>query len=189
MSNSNSNSKQAKVQKLANAATGVTNEFPAATKVTLLGQTYTPAQIAAVFTAAGTAVDAVTPAKAQLQQLIASQGTALKVANQLYVALKKYCESTFGKGSPELAAFGFSTALPKQPSSETKALAKAKSALTRQARGTIGPRKKQSVTVNGSPGLVLVGANGQVIPGVTQGPTPPALPSNAASNTGSTSSK
>ncbi len=171
-------SKQVEVQKLSYAATGVNTLFPATTKLTLAGQTYTPAQIATVFTAAGTAVAAVAPAKAQLQKLVASQGAALKAANQLYVALKKYVESTFGKGNPELAAFGFSTALPKQPSSETKALAKAKSKLTRQARGTRGKRQKQAVTANGSPGLVLVGANGQPIPGITQGPTPPALPGN-----------
>jgi len=183
MSTSNS-SKQATVQKLSTAATGVTNEFPATTKLQLAGQTYTPAQIATVFSAAGTAVAAVAPVKAQLQQLITSQGTALKTANQLYIALKKYVEALYGKGSPELAAFGFSTALPRQPSSETKALAKAKAKLTRQARGTLGKRQKQAVTANGSPGLVLVGANGQAIPGITQGPTPPALPgSGSSSNT------
>ena len=185
MSNNISNSsKQSTIQKLSTAATGVTNEFPATTKLQLAGQTYTPAQVASVFSAAATAVDAVAPVKAQLQQLVASQGTALKTATALYIALKKYVESVYGKGNPELAAFGFSTALPQQPSSETKALAQAKAKLTRQARGTVGPRQKQAVTSNGSPGLVFVGANGQAVPGVTQGPTPPASPAS-----GSTSSK
>jgi hypothetical protein len=186
MSNSiSSSSKQLQIQKLSDAATGVTDEFPATTKLTLAGQTYTPAQIASVFSAVATAVAAVAPAKAQLQKLVASQGAALKAATQLYTALKQYVESVYGKGNPELAAFGFSTALPQQPSSETKALAQAKAKLTRQARGTLGPREKLSVTTNGSPGLVLVGANGQTIPGVTQGPIPPALPGSG----GGTSSK
>jgi hypothetical protein len=184
MSNSKS-SKQSTVSKLNAAATGVTDEFPATTKLTLNGQTYTPAQIDSVFSAATDAVAAVAPAKAQLQKLVASQEAALKAANQLYLALKKYVESLYGKGSPELASFGFSTALPKAPSSETKALAAAKAKLTRQARGTAGPRQRKTVTTNGSPGLVLVGANGQPIPGITQGPTPPASPGNGGNNTGS----
>ncbi|MHB1846364.1 MAG: hypothetical protein ACYCWW_16190 [Deltaproteobacteria bacterium] len=179
---SNSNSQQTQAQKLGKAASGVQQQFPATVKLTLSGQSYSPAQIAQVLTAAVTAIDAVTPAKAQLQQLVKSRGATLKVANQLYVVLKKYLESLYGKGSPELAAFGISTALPKQPSSETKALAKAKAKLTRKARGTKGSREKLLVTPNGSPGLVLFGPDGKPIPGITQGPTPPALTGDAQSN-------
>jgi hypothetical protein len=49
----------------------------------------------------------------------------------------------------------------------------------------LGAREKQTVTAQGSVGLVLVSASGQPIPGATQGPIAPALPV----NTGNTSSK
>ena len=101
----------------------------------------------------------------------------MKAARSLYTALRKYCEAVFGRGSPILADFGFSMAKPRTPSSETKALAKAKAALTRQAHGTDkGKRQKQAITVSGSAGLVLYGPDGKPIPGITKGPTPPALP-------------
>jgi len=184
MKNSNS-SKQVQCQKFTKAEDGINTQIPAKTAVNIGGKAWTQAQLVQVFTTATDAVDAVTAAKAQLQQLVTSQGVAIQAAQQLYRELRQYAETQWGKGSPVLAAFGFVTTQPRQKSSATKAIAAAKSKLTRQARGTVGARQKQAVTANGSVGLVLVSANGQAIPGVTQGPVPPAL----AGNTGNTSSK
>ncbi|MHB8420000.1 MAG: hypothetical protein ACYDCL_18150 [Myxococcales bacterium] len=175
---STNSSKQAKLQKFSAAANGCSTQFPAKTVLPLAGQSLTPAQVLAVFTAAAAAVNAVTPVRAQLQKLVASQAAALKTANSLYVALKKYVESVFGKGSPVLAAFGFSTALPRKASVLTKATAQAKAKLTRQARGTTGARQKQAVTSEGSVGLVLYGPDGKPIPGITRGPIAPGTQGN-----------
>jgi hypothetical protein len=179
------NNKQVQCQQFTQAADGIGTEIPAKTSVNIGGKAWTQAQLAQVFTTAVSAVGAVTAAKAQLQQLVASQGVAIQAAQTLLQELRQYAETQWGKGSPVLAAFGFVVTQPKQKSSATKAIAAAKSLLTRQARGTLGARQKQAVTANGSVGLVLVNANGQSIPGVTQGPIPPALPA----NTGNTSSK
>ena len=168
---------QVTLQEFAAAIAGCNKQFPPKSTVTFAGQTLTPAQLVAVFSAAVAAINAVNSTRAQLQQLVSSQGAAIGTARTLYTALKKYCEAVFGKGSPILADFGFSTAKPRTPSSETKALAKAKAALTRQAHGTDkGKRQKQAITVSGSAGLVLYGPDGKPIPGITKGPTPPALP-------------
>ena len=176
---------QVTLQEFAAAIAGCNKQFPPKSTVTFAGQTLTPAQLVAVFTTAVSAINAVAPVRAQLRQLVSSQGAANRTARTLYTALKKYCVAFFGKGSPVLADFGFSVAQPRQPSVETKALGKAKAQLTRKARGTDkGKRQKQAVTASGSPGLVLYGPDGKPILGVTRGPTPPGLP---AAPSGSTS--
>ncbi len=175
---------QKSLQEFAKAAAGVQSQFPAKSTVNLAGQSFTPAQLAAVFGTAVTAISAVAPVRAQLAQLVQQQRTAILAARTLYVVLRQFVEATFGKGSPVLAAFGFSTRKPRQPSVETKALGKAQAKLTRHARGTLGKRQKQTLTSSGSPGLVLYGPDGKPILGVTRGPIPPAN----AGSTGSTPS-
>ena len=119
-----------------------------------------------IFTAVVTAIDEIATAKAQLAaQIQALQGTEFQ-ANELYAALEKYVKATFSKGRPVLQAFGFTVTTPKQRSSITKALALAKSKQTRAARGTASVKQKQSVTTAGSPGLQLLGPNGQPITGI-----------------------
>jgi hypothetical protein len=163
-----------KVQKFSAAATGATTQLPAKTNLSLLGQTYTPVQIAAIFTAVVTALNTIAAAKAQLAaQVTALQGTE-STANELYAALKKYVTATFSKGSPVLQAFGFTVTTPAQPSSITKAIALAKSIQTRAARGTVSAKAKQLLTTAGSPGLQLLGPNGQPITGIFPAPVPPA---------------
>ncbi len=176
-----------KVSKFTKAASGATTQFPAKTVLNLLGQTYTPAQIATIFTAVVTAIDAIAAAKAQLAaQISALQGTE-STANELYAALEQYVKATFSKGSPVLQAFGFTVTTRKVPSSTTKAIALAKSRQTRAARGTATVKQKQSVTTAGSPGLQLLGPNGQPITGVFPAPVPPATVP-AAGSTGNNTS-
>jgi hypothetical protein len=185
----NNNSNAAKVQKFTKAANGASTQLPAKTNLNLLGQTYTPAQIAAIFTAVVTAIDTIAAAKAQLAtQLTAFKGTE-STANELYLALEKFVKATFSKGSPVLQAFGFSTATPKKPSSITKAIALAKSKATRAARGTASAKQKQSVTSAGSYGLQLLGPNGQPVTGVFPAPVPPATAPAVGSTSSNTSGK
>ncbi len=178
----------AKVQKFTKAASGATTQFPATTLLSLLGNSYTPAQIAVIFTAVVTAIDSIAAAKAQL----ATQFTALKgtetTATALYAALEKYVKATFSKGSPVLQAFGFTVTTPKKPSSITKTIALAKSLQTRAARGTTSAKKKQLLTTAGSPGLQLVGPNGQPITGIFPAPVAPATGQLVGSTGSSTSS-
>ena len=179
----------AKVQKFTKAASGATTQFPAKTVLNLLGQTYTPAQISTIFTAVVTAIDTIAAAKAQLAaQISALQGTEF-TANELYAAFEQYVKATFSKGSPVLQAFGFTVTTRKAPSSTTKAIALAKSRQTRAARGTASVKQKQSLTTAGSPGLQLVGPNGQPITGLFPAPVAPATASGVVSASSNTSGK
>jgi hypothetical protein len=136
-----------------------------------------------------TALDQIAAAKAQLTaQITALKGTE-STATQLYVALEKYVKATFSTGSPVLQAFGFTVTTPKKPSSTTKAIALAKSKQTRAARGTASAKQKQSVTTAGSPGLQLVGPNGQPITGLFPAPVAPATASGVVSASTTTSGK
>jgi hypothetical protein len=63
-----------------------------------------------------------------------------------------------------------------QLTSEQMALKAAKAKLTRTARGTKGSKQKLAVTAQGQPGLVLVSATGEPMPGVLSGPSAPGIP-------------
>ncbi|MHB8417724.1 MAG: hypothetical protein ACYDCL_06590 [Myxococcales bacterium] len=162
-----------KVQKFSKAAAGTTSQFPATTKLDLLGTTYTPAQVASAFTAVVQGLDALATSRAQLKaQLTALQGTEA-TANSLYKALEQYVLAVFGKGSPVVAAFGFTVTTPKKRTAAEKAVAAGKAKETRSAKGTVGAREKALQTTSGQYGLQLLGPDGKPIQGVLPGPVAP----------------
>lgn len=58
----------------------------------------------------------------------------------------------YGAGAPELLRFGIKrTATKKQMTPETRLVAKAKAALTRKARGTMGPKQRAAITAEPQP--------------------------------------
>ncbi|MHB1845058.1 MAG: hypothetical protein ACYCWW_09520 [Deltaproteobacteria bacterium] len=176
--------KKVQYQEFTKAKAGVQSEIPATSNVNIAGKAWTQAQLVQVFQTALSSIDSVIGARAQLVELILLQGTAIQAASQLYKELRKFAENEWGKGSPVLAAFGFKAAQPTQKSSATKAIAAAKSRQTRKVHGTLGKRQKKAQTVAGSAGLLLVGPDGKPLPGLTQGPVPPALPPGTADNSG-----
>ncbi len=168
--------------KLTAVINGVNTQLPANTQVTLLGKVLTPQQLAQIFQAALAAFEAVTDAKASYQGAVQAQAAPHEQAHALYLALEQYLQAQFGKGSPILGQFGFSTAQRKTPSAETKAAAAAQAKLTKKAHGTDkGKRQKQAITPGGKGGLVYVEPDGKQVPGVTRGPIAPAgtTPSNS----------
>jgi len=96
---------------------------------------------------------------------------ALKAAGitQFRVALGQALRQVLGKSSPLLADFGLAVTQRKVPTTETRILAKAKSAATRAARKTMGSVQKKavkgtgvtSVTVSPSAGTSVVSAGAQ----------------------------
>jgi cob(I)alamin adenosyltransferase len=86
----------------------------------------------------------------QLDAAKAAAGTAaqaLKAAGitQFRVSLGQALRQVFGKSSPLLADFGLDVPQRKVPTTETRILAKAKSAATRAARKTMGSVQKKAV--------------------------------------------
>ena len=131
------------------------------------------AAVLALFADVDTAVQA---AKNQRLALTA----ATPAARQLLANVKAAVVALFGKGNPALAAFGFSGTQPRQLTTEQKFVRDVKAKATRLQRGTLGPRKKQSVKFQGQ---VQVQAN--VAGTQTSGGNAPATSGNAgaASNT------
>ncbi len=176
------NSNNVQSQKFSKAEAGVQSQIPAKSQETIGGKIETQASLVQIFAAAQAAIAATIAARAQLAALVTSQRAAIQAAEQTYRDLRQWAEVKFGRGSPILAAFGFKQTQPKAKSSATKAKAAALAKQTRVLHGTDkGKRQRQALTVSGSPGLVLYGADGKPIPGLLPGPVAPVTQGNAGS--------
>jgi len=108
---------------------------------------------------------------------------ALKAAGitQFRVALGQALRQVLGKSSPLLADFGLAVTQRKVPTTETRILAKAKSAATRAARKTMGSVQKKtvkgpgvtSVTVSPNAETSVVSAGAQPVPAAVPTATAP----------------
>jgi hypothetical protein len=124
------------------------------TKAILLGgQTYSPAQIVAAFTAFLQAITDLEAAKTAYQQALVAEEAAAAVADPLVALLKAYAQGTYGKSSPTLTDFGFALAKPGVKTAKVKAAAAEKSKATRVARNTLGSKQKAGIhgTVDTTP--------------------------------------
>ncbi|MHB8416627.1 MAG: hypothetical protein ACYDCL_01025 [Myxococcales bacterium] len=94
----------------------------------------------------------------------------LKFLSAIEAALKQ----TFGSGDPRLQDFGIKPPKSrKQLTVEEKALAVASAKGTKAARGILGKNQRGKITTQGTPGLAVVDPQGNVVPGLLNGPTPP----------------
>ena len=101
--------------------------------------------------------------------------------SQLEAALK----TAFGSGNPQLQDFGIAPPKAKKALTvEQKALSVAAAKGTKKARGIIGKNQRAKITTQGKPGLAVVDAQGNVVPGALTGPTPPGSGTPATVNAG-----
>ncbi|MHB8419871.1 MAG: hypothetical protein ACYDCL_17485 [Myxococcales bacterium] len=169
-------SKVAFLAKVLAMIAGITKDLTTKMSLTVGGLSMTQAAILAKLAAIESLFDAVTSARNGLTVAVAVKNAGAQDAKQFMADLKKAVEAQFGSRSPLLPDFGI--ALPKAKAARTTAEKAASAALgeqTRTVRGTKGKKQKAKVTVAGSPGVVVVGPDGQPLPGVTKGgPTAPA---------------
>ena len=149
--------------------------LPATTELQLGGQSVKVQDLLTSLDGALATFAAADAAQAALKQTQSDRTQKLAAARALVGQLKAYLVVTWGKGNPQLGSFGFNGKARKPLTSEQKTLMKAKAALTRKARGTMSAKQKLGITVQGTPGLVLVAADGTPMPGVLKGPSAPAL--------------
>jgi hypothetical protein len=130
------------------AAAGTTKHFTGS--VTLGGVSYTPANVAAVFLAANTAIDTADAAHKQWLDDVAAMKAAKAKANALLKLLHGLVVSQYGaEDQSVLGDFGMTASKPTNAkSSATKAAAAQKAKATRQVRHTMG--KNQRKTVKGT---------------------------------------
>jgi hypothetical protein len=114
--------------------------------ILLGGQLTPPADIVAVFTGAIQAQSDLEAAKTVYQQKLAAQQAAFVKAHVMEENLHAYASGAYGKTNPILSQFGFTPAKPPVKSVKVKASAAEKSAATRKARNTMGPKQRLEVT-------------------------------------------
>jgi hypothetical protein len=133
------------------AIAGIGKHFAGATSLTLMGASFTPASLKAVFQADIDATNATEAGHTQWRQQVATQKATRANTRAVSKALKSYVVGTFGASAVGvLEDFGFSA--PKSPGKKTvaaKAEGLVKAKATRAARHTMG--KKQRKTVKGTP--------------------------------------
>jgi hypothetical protein len=123
------------------------------TPISLAGQTYTSAEIVAVFTAAAGAYVATDAARAELHAKLLDQEAKVSAALSLEALLKAYVHGVYGRTSPILLEFGWSVAKVAVRTAAEKAATVAKMLATRTARHTLGKKQKAKIvgTVPASP--------------------------------------
>jgi hypothetical protein len=93
---------------------------------------------------------------------------------QFLTGLETALKAAFGTGNPQLLDFGIKPPKVKKAlTAEQKALSVAAAKGTKVARGIIGKAQRAKITTQGKPGLALVDVQGNVVPGILTGPTPP----------------
>lgn len=109
------------------------------------GQSMTPSQIVATLQARIDAFNAVTPAKGAFHAAVSNLKTTKASTKEFVSALVTMVKAMFSTQPDVLSDFGLTPRKKAAPSAQTKALAAQKNKATRQARGTVGPKKKLAI--------------------------------------------
>jgi len=140
MTTKTSTTRAAEISLFAKIVSGVNLHVTAA--ILLGGQSMSASQIVAIFQAAIQASSELEAAKTAYQQKLAAQQAAFTAAHTTEASLKSYVYGAYGKTNPLVTDFGFDVAKAGVKTVKAKAAAALKSAATRVARGTKGPKQK-----------------------------------------------
>ena len=151
------------------------------TQKVVLGGTATT--VAAILTQLQSFVNnrnAVVAAQATARDAVATERAQAPALNVVIDAFEAFVRFTFGEKATVLSDFGLAPRkVPAPKTAEEKAVAAAKRKATRQARGTMGPKQKQSVKGNVTATLVVTPAAAPT-PAPAQAPVAPAAPAATA---------
>ena len=151
-------------------AAGIEQHFAATSQLFIAEKTLTPAQVAAQLQTLAALRAAVETARAALQGRLADEKREGPALRAFYLSVIGFVRVAYANAPAILADFGLAPKKVKKPlTSEQQAAAAAKNLATREARGTIGKKKKLAIK-----GKVT----GVVVTPIT--PAPP--PANGASN-------
>jgi hypothetical protein len=153
---------------------GTEKHFKSAAQVTILGSSFTPAQIVSELQSLVTLRADVDASKASTKAKIASEDTQMPALRAFMSAFESVLKGAFGSSPDVLADFGITRKSPAPITLEAKAAAAAKRASTRAARHTMGPKQKLAV-VGDVTGVVVtpVRASDPIVPAQSS-PTVPA---------------
>ena len=164
----NKNGRAAAVEKL---IAGVKKHFPSADQqIPLGGATMTVGAITQQLQAYVDNRTAVVAAQATAKTKVATERAQIPNLDAFISAFRGFVKLAFGNQADSLADFGMTPPKARTPATaEEKAVAAAKRAATRAARGTKGPKAKQAVHGNVTATLVVKPG-----PEASAGTTPPA---------------
>ncbi|HUB05915.1 MAG TPA: hypothetical protein VMB50_02890 [Myxococcales bacterium] len=180
----NTKSTTADATKAQNLINGAQQSLLATSKLTILGVAMLVSAIITKIQGYLTLDQNVSQTLAAYRAAVAARKAAAPDRKQFIAGFIATLKAQFGPANPVLQTFGIAPPKArKQLTAEEKATAAALGKQTKSVRGPTGKVQRGKVTVQGAPGMVLVTATGQPVPGVTQGPTAPAVPAPNGSST------
>ncbi len=160
---------------------GFTKDFTAKMSLTVEGSAMGQPAILTQLGGIKTLLTNVDATRKALTAAVAAKKAGTPDAMTFLANLETALKAQFGSRNPVLQDFGI--ALPKtkaKPTAEQQAISVAARRQTRQARGTKGKKQALEIVAQGKPGLVLVTATGQPVPGALAGPVAPVVPAAVA---------
>jgi hypothetical protein len=124
---------------------GAAKHFKSTTQLTLLGDSFTPAELAAKLQSIVTLRSDVEAAKATTQAKLAIETANMPALSALMSATATYVKAAYGNSPDVLADFGIQTKVRVPLTVEAKVAAAAKRAATRAARHTMGKQQKKAI--------------------------------------------
>jgi hypothetical protein len=124
---------------------GAAKHFKSTTQLTLLGDSFTPAELAAKLQSIVTLRSDVEAAKATTQAKLAIETANMPALRALMSATATYVKAAYGNSPDVLADFGIQTKVRVPLTVEAKVAAAAKRAATRAARHTMGKQQKKAI--------------------------------------------
>ena len=120
----------------------VLESLPAATQIKFRGKTYTIVQAIAIYQGCLDGRTALTVVRAQEKKALTTSRAADKAYLAFDAGVKAWATTEFDPESEIAAEFDVAPKPKATPTVETKALAQQKAKATREARGTVGPKKR-----------------------------------------------
>ncbi len=174
MATANKEADSVVVNRITAMVAGFQKDFTAKQSLTVNGTSMLQPAILSQLAAELALLTATDAARTALATAVAAKKAGAAGTTLFLTQLEQALKSTFGTGSPQLQDFGIAPPKPrKQLTVEQKALSVAAAKGTKKARGIIGKNQRAAITTQGKPGLAVVDAQGNVVPGALTGPTPP----------------
>ncbi len=124
---------------------GAEKHLTSTTQVSLLGSSYTLAQVTSTLQTLVTLRSDVDASKASTKAKIANEATQMPALRAFMSAFESYVKAAFGSSPDVLADFGITPKAREPLTVEAKAAAAAKRASTRAARHTLGTKQRKAI--------------------------------------------
>ena len=167
---------------LQNMVNGLINDVPSSLRsMNVGGSSMTLPQVLAQMQAMLLLFTNVASARQAFQAAVAAKKAGLVSAHAFYSNVVTNLKQVFGTNQAQLALFGIKPPKAKaQATTTTKAIAAAKRAATRQARGTKGSKQKLAITTAPKATLQVLAPDGTPLIGGAPAPAPAASAAPAA---------